>query len=106
MRLQDKNLRSEALLTVKIANPSRNSLVCRGSPKAGPFNFSFWGAMPTLVLRRGHGNRRENMATAEYRRDHGTLIFQFDKALGYGEHGLRPNFTAAATETATLMRPW
>ena len=29
--------------------------------------------MPTLVLRRGHVNRRENMATAEYRRGHDTL---------------------------------
>ena len=28
--------------------------------------------MLTLVLRRGHVNRRENMATAEYRRGHGT----------------------------------
>ena len=29
--------------------------------------------MLTLVPRRGHVNSRENMATAEYRRGHGTL---------------------------------
>ncbi len=29
--------------------------------------------MLTLVLQREHVNRRENMATAEYRRSHGTL---------------------------------
>ena len=32
--------------------------------------------MLTLVLRRGHVNSRENMATAEYRRGHGTLILR------------------------------
>ena len=35
---------------------------------AGPITFSLWGAMLTLVPRRGHVNSRENMATAEYRR--------------------------------------
>ncbi len=40
---------------------------------AGPITFSLWGAMLTLVPRRGHVNSRENMATAEYRRGHGTL---------------------------------
>ena len=38
----------------------------------------FWGAMLTLVLRREHVNRRTSMATAEYRRGHGTLKNRFD----------------------------
>ncbi len=42
----------------------------------------FWGAMLTLVLRREHVDRQTSMATAEYRRGHGTHIFRFDKALG------------------------
>ena len=37
--------------------------------------------MLTLVLRRGHVDRQTSMATAEYRRGHGTHIFRFDKAL-------------------------
>ena len=38
--------------------------------------------MLTLVPRRGHVNRQTSMATAEYRRGHGTHIFRFEKALG------------------------
>ena len=38
--------------------------------------------MLTLVLRRGHVNSRENMATAEYRRGHGTL--HCEKVIGPG----------------------
>ncbi len=49
---------------------------------AGPITFSLWGAMLTLVLRRGHVNSRENMATAEYRRGHGTL--HCEKVIGPG----------------------
>ena len=37
--------------------------------------------MLTLVLRREHVDRQTSMATAEYRRGHGTHIFRFDKAL-------------------------
>ena len=32
--------------------------------------------MLTLVLRRGHGDRQTSMATAEYRRGHGTHILK------------------------------
>ncbi len=42
--------------------------------------------MPTLVLRRGHVNNRENMATAEYHRGHGTLILR--KLSGPAKFGL------------------
>ena len=38
--------------------------------------------MLTLVLRRGHVNSRENMATAEYRRGHGTR--HCEKVIGPG----------------------
>ena len=48
----------------------------------GPITFSLWGAMLTLVLRRGHVNSRENMATAEYRRGHGTR--HCEKVIGPG----------------------
>ena len=37
--------------------------------------------MLTLVLRRGHVDRQTSMATAEYRRGHGTHIFRFDNTL-------------------------
>ena len=37
--------------------------------------FYIWGAMPTPVRRCGHENLRTNMATAEYRRGHGTPHF-------------------------------
>ncbi len=50
--------------------------------RSGPFTFSLWGAMLTLVLRRGHVNSRENMATAEYRRGHGTR--HCEKVIGPG----------------------
>ncbi len=56
-------------------------LQLRGA-NAGPITFSLWGAMLTLVLRRGHVNSRENMATAEYRRGHGTR--HCEKVIGPG----------------------
>ena len=40
--------------------------------------------MLTLVLRRGHVNSRENMATAEYRRGHGTR--HCEKVIGPAVH--------------------
>ena len=49
--------------------------------------------MLTLVLRRGHVNSRENMATAEYRRGHGTLIL---RKLS-GPEGSQASFFASAT---------
>mgnify|MGYP007034350346 CR=1 FL=1 len=59
--------------------------------------------MPTLVLRRGHVNRRENMATAEYRRGHGTR--HCEKVIGPGYVSALQQQRADARRSPCLLQP-